>query len=902
MGIKPVSSSKAVLLAVMMLTLTSLPIGFPMFSTQPPVDTTTYVAGTVGQPRRLDPARAYDTASGELILNVYQPLIFFGDKPLLPSTTTEITDRYVADLANFTSMIATKIPSVTDGHISADGKNWTFTIRSNVTFHDWTAANGSLIKGQILTTDDIVYTFKRMIVLDMTGGPSWMIALPAIGHRFLDDLDNNPATNTIEPVGVLGAGERLAASLIDSFMTSNTTTVTFHWASAWPETLLKQILSQSWSCIVNKAFCIEHGCWNGTFYDGWSTNYRRMPSDEYTPLDRYYAAKSKYPSSVGPNANSTGDVPAMCGTGPYRFTYWDKTNKVWRIDKFADYWGGWNGNHVTTVIEKGIDAWPVRRDQFLSGELDDCSVPRSNMQDLLEPFDPANHTPLPGITLYYNVPSLSNDAMVFLQNVDIASPYVPKNGTALAPYLFADVHMRRAFAHALNFTQYLEDAWSNEAIQPASWWLKGLKPDYENKTLTPHDINTTIVQDELMAAGVRAEGFETTLVYVLDHNMKTVCEMLASTFAGLGSKYKCNIVGLDWPTYLDYQENFYMPIFFVGWKASLGDPEDPARAYMHSNGDFGPLGKYNDTHADYLVDLGISQPDGPDRNVTYQELQYIYWRDVPSLPLVQAVGRRWQRDWNRGWYYNPLYPGLYFYDLYKIQVNKFMSGITLVLLPQIVREGGSTTVVARLLDEAGNPLVNQSIIFSSGTTSLGSANTNSSGDAVLHCTANVSAGVYAITASYAGNAEVYSTIATTSLTISLFATTTLAIDVPTAIQGQAATLKATLKDANGNPIQGLTVLFQIYDGASWSDVNATSTDTNGIASISYTSRDPGSFQIRAVFAGTPDYAPSTSTPANLSVNADYTPYFFGGAIIAVIILGALGYLVFRKRKKPATPE
>ena len=33
---------------------------------------------------------------------------------------------------------------------------------------------------------------------------------------------------------------------------------------------------------------------------------------------------------------------------------------------------------------------------------------------------------------------------------------------------------------------------------------------------------------------------------------------------------------------------------------------------------------------------------------------------------------------------------------------------------------------------------------------------------------------------------------------------------------------------------------------------------------------------------------------------DYTPYYIGGGIIAVAIVGAVGYIVFRKRKK-ATP-
>ena len=48
--------------------------------TQPPVDTTTLYNATIGWgPRRADPARAYDTVSGELISNVYDNLITFGE-------------------------------------------------------------------------------------------------------------------------------------------------------------------------------------------------------------------------------------------------------------------------------------------------------------------------------------------------------------------------------------------------------------------------------------------------------------------------------------------------------------------------------------------------------------------------------------------------------------------------------------------------------------------------------------------------------------------------------------------------------------------------------------------------------------------------------------------------------
>jgi len=235
-----------------------------------------------------------------------------------------------------------------------------------------------------------------------------------------------------------------------------------------------------------------------------------------------------------------------------------------------------------------------------------------------------------------------------------------------------------------------------------------------------------------------------------------------------------------------------------------------------------------------------------------------------------------------------------------VLVTKLGTSITSTLAPFNVKIGGSTTITARLLDDNGNPITSQSIVFSLGTTVLGSAFTDSSGNAVEPYVANVSAGTYAVNASYTENDAYLSSSATSNLIVSPF-TTNVTIDAPSATQGNAATLKATLKDENGNPIQGMNVDFQIYDGASWTSIGSASTDSSGIASLSYTPSSTGSFQVKAVFGGTTNYASSSSSSANLNVGMDYTRYYIVGAIIVVVVLGAIGILVFRRRHKKIPP-
>jgi peptide/nickel transport system substrate-binding protein len=83
------------------------------FSTQPPL-VNTYYKGTIGQPARLDPARAYDDASGELLQNVYQTLIFWNDKhpiSFTPGVGYNLTVADYADLDSYEPVPAQRFPA-----------------------------------------------------------------------------------------------------------------------------------------------------------------------------------------------------------------------------------------------------------------------------------------------------------------------------------------------------------------------------------------------------------------------------------------------------------------------------------------------------------------------------------------------------------------------------------------------------------------------------------------------------------------------------------------------------------------------------------------------------------------------------------------------------------------------
>ena len=83
-------------------------------------DPTTLVEMTFGDIDTLDPALAYDSASADPLIHIYETLIWYNYR----------------DGTSYVPALATEVPTVENGGISADGKVYTFKMRQGVTFHE----------------------------------------------------------------------------------------------------------------------------------------------------------------------------------------------------------------------------------------------------------------------------------------------------------------------------------------------------------------------------------------------------------------------------------------------------------------------------------------------------------------------------------------------------------------------------------------------------------------------------------------------------------------------------------------------------------------------------------------------------------------------------------------------
>lgn len=193
----------------------------------------TFIVASIGGPETLDPAAAYDSASGEVLQMVYEPLIYYKG---------ESTEEYVGVLAD-------------EWEISADKMTYRFHIRDGVYFHN----------GNEMTPEDVEYTFERQLVQDYVGAPTWMLYEPLLG---------------------IGTSSHIGDSLRPlSDLTSVVEVVDDDWVEfylAAPYEPFIQILCGWWGGIVDKDWCIENGDWDGT-----QASYEALnnPESNAWPLD-----------------------------------------------------------------------------------------------------------------------------------------------------------------------------------------------------------------------------------------------------------------------------------------------------------------------------------------------------------------------------------------------------------------------------------------------------------------------------------------------------------------------------------------------------------------------------------------------------------------------------------------
>jgi peptide/nickel transport system substrate-binding protein len=553
----------------------------------------TFILATYGTLRTLDPAACYDDTGSMRIWNIYETLVFF-DGPH--------TDKFIP-------VLTSRIPTLENGGISADGKTYTFPVRRGVGFHE----------GGSLTPEDVAYSLKRAMIVDPDGGPMWML---------LEALTGETSTRSADGKIIDGIFGR-----IDRAVTAHANSVSLHLPRPYPP--LMSILAYSASAILDREWAISRGCWDGKIENAAGYN---NPAPGYEPLQKI--------------AN---------GTGAYRLKRWEPS-KQFIFERFDGYWGPRPA--MKTAIIKYVKEWSTRKLMLQNGDADRVTV------DI--PYVPEVEA-MPGLK-YYKVPQLSVTFALFCQKVDpTGNPNIGSgklDGNGIPPDFFSDIHVRKAFSHALDRKTYTEDVFNDMVIMPTSPNIEGL-PYHVDVPVYGYDLEQAVANLKKAWNGELWEkGFEMIIAYNTGNAMREAAAlMLAENLMSLNPKFHIEIRNVEWKDYLVKYRSFRYPIFITGWAADYADPHNFLNTFMHSRGVYGRYMAYRNPEVDRLCEAGIKTVDKNRRRQIYSKLQHLWYEKALGIPLYQQINLRTYKDYVHGYVPNPMLTDAW-EDLKRIRKHK----------------------------------------------------------------------------------------------------------------------------------------------------------------------------------------------------------------------------------------
>jgi hypothetical protein len=179
-------------------------------------------------------------------------------------------------------------------------------------------------------------------------------------------------------------------------------------------------------------------------------------------------------------------------------------------------------------------------------------------------------------------------------------------------------------------------------------------------------------------------------------------------------------------------------------------------------------------------------------------------------------------------------------------------------LASAVTSDGQVSISATVTGGAGTPT--GQVVFTEGTTALGSSTLDSSGRAFLVVT--MARGTHVVTADYSGSPTYLPSTATTQVDVTGIATTTTMTVGKTVVKaGKPLSVSVTV-DAAGNSLP--TGMVRLYDGVE--PVGTTATLSSGKATIVWTPVAKGSRSLTVRYAGDAQHAGSESEPVTVRVN------------------------------------
>ncbi|WP_424245786.1 ABC transporter substrate-binding protein [Elusimicrobium posterum] len=512
-----------------------------------------------------------------------------------------------SSLTEYEAAVAEKVPTVENGLISKDGLTYTFPIRKGLKFHN----------GEDLTPEDVRYSLLRFMLSDRAGGPSNLFLEPvfavtstraAKGGFTITDKDILQAV-TVKGDNVVVKLKRPFAPFLS--------------------------IVARWSYVMSKSWCAQNGEWDGDIKTWKEFNNR-----------------SKDSSYLFNNTN---------GTGPFKLARWDIGAKRLTLVSNENYFAG--APKIKNIHLMTVDEPSTMRLMLESGDADIAEISTK----FEEQFKGQNK-----VTIASNLPRLKTDPVIFFTldvnteaNPDIGSGKLDGNG--IPGDFFKDKDLRKAFAHSFDYKAFLEQSMKGSgsmAYGPVPEGLLGY-----DKNAPHYDFDLKKAEEYFKKAWggkVWEKGFKFVITYNTSGEMRQIaCEIIKRNVESINPKFKVELRGVTWASFLEKTDARKMPMWSRGWVADYADPHNFIFPFLHSQGRYAYSQAFKNDTIDRLTEQAVSEVNVKKRAELYKQIQALAYDEAVQIYTVHPTGLWGFNNRVKGFYDNPVFMGIYFYPLYK---------------------------------------------------------------------------------------------------------------------------------------------------------------------------------------------------------------------------------------------
>lgn len=325
------------------------------------------------------------------------------------------------------------------------------------------------------------------------------------------------------------------------------------------------------------------------------------------------------------------------GTGPYELKEWVKRDRL-KLEKFEDYWRGWEGKHVENVQYLIVPEYSTRLMSFLSGDIDIAYISQEHLSDVKDK---------PGIVV--DTSGLDNYILYIWMNTE--------------KDFLNDKRVRQALNYSFPYEQVLSTAYKGTAIKGTGIAANIVKDYPEGVEWYEQDLEKA---KQLLAEAGYEEGFSEKLTFYYDTGRS------ARRKIGLIWKENLNKLGIDielqsrdWPVMADKVDKGDYELYASGDWTSLptagGYTDQMETRNLGVSGNFAWI-KNNTLNV--LNEKARTIFDNEKRTQIYREMHGVIFDLAPIISVVQMRNINVYGEWVKGYKYYP-WSHPYFYDVYK---------------------------------------------------------------------------------------------------------------------------------------------------------------------------------------------------------------------------------------------